>query len=159
MSDGLLFEISPDKDEDSKKKKKSVRRKQDTDPVSRGSVDYSSLGKPGYVASLDVPCPRCGSTITDLAEVYRSQWLLVCGWDCGLQWFVDPIPGVLGSIKTDESHKFRSGRHRGETIEQVWNSSDDGKMYVRGLAKVGQDAVDSRAAKEWLSKNGIDHIR
>ena len=111
---------------------------------------------PGYIASLDLPCERCGTSITDLAEVYRNEWLVVCGWGCGLQWRIDPIPGVLNQIKQEESHILRSGRFKGKTIDQVWESGDAGKMYVKGIARIGQNDVDSRAASEWLSKKSID---
>jgi hypothetical protein len=152
----MLFDISPISDEDSKKRKPS-KRKQEEPPVSNGPVDYAARYVPGYIASLDVPCDRCGMPITDLAEVYRNEWLVVCGWGCGLQWFIDPIPGVLESQKkTEDSYVLRTGRHKGKTLDEVWESGDSGKMYVRGIAKIGQSTVDSRAACEWMTKKGID---
>ena len=152
----MLFDISPVADEDSKKRKPS-RRKQEEPPVSSGPVDYSARYVPGYIASLDVPCERCGMSITDLAEVYRNEWLTVCGWGCGLQKIIDPIPGVLESQKkSGDEHVLRTGRHKGKTLDEVWESGDPGKMYVRGIAKIGQSSVDSRAACEWMMKKGID---
>lgn len=157
MNNELLFDVSPIEDEDSKKRKPSKRKKEEP-PQSRGQVDYSAGYVPGYVASLDVECDRCGMTITDLAEVYRNEWLVVCGWGCGRQWRIDPIPGLLESLsKSSDSPTLRTGRHKGKTIDEVWESGDAGKMYVRGIAKIGQSSVDSRAAAEWLSKKAIDH--
>jgi hypothetical protein len=151
-----MFDISPES-EDSRKRKPSKRLKDDSPTGRLSPVDYSANHPATYVASLDVPCDRCGTEITDLAEVYRNEWLVVCGWGCGRQWMIDPIPGVLESVKkSDDEYTLRTGRHRGKTIDDVWGSGAAGVMYVKGIARVGQSTVDSRAASAWLSRKGID---
>ena len=151
MSD-LLFDISPIEDEDSKKKKPSKRKKADESAPRSEPTDYLSGYVPGYIASLDVPCDRCGTSVTDLAEIRKNEWLVVCGWGCSRQWVVDPIPGVLDSQKEQREYVLRDGRFRGKTFDEVWSSGGD--WYVRGLVKTGGKTMAARAAKEWLSKKG-----
>jgi hypothetical protein len=144
----LLFDVSPIEDEDVKKRKPSKRKKNDEPPPKAAPIDYGYV--PGYIASLDVPCERCGMSITDLAEVFKNEWLVVCGWGCNRHWYIDPIPGVLEAVKP--SHILRSGRFKGKTFDEVWESGETGKMYVDGIANAGQNAIDSLAAREWLAK-------
>lgn len=151
MSD-LLFDISPIEDEDSKKKKPSKRKKNEEPVVRSGPVDYKEGYVPGYIASLDVPCDRCGTSVTDLAEVRKNEWLVVCGWGCSRQWAIDPIPGVLDSQKEAREFILRDGRFKGKTLSEVWAAGDE--WYVRGLAKTGGKTMSARAAKDWLAKNG-----
>jgi hypothetical protein len=151
-----MFDISPES-EDSRKRRPSKRSKAEEQTGPRSPTGVAVSFAEAYVASLDVACDRCGTEITDLTEVYRNEWLVVCGWGCGRQWRIDPIPGVLESLKkSDDEYTLRAGRHRGKTIDDVWSSGTAGEMYVKGIAKVGQSTVDSRAASEWLSRKGID---
>ncbi len=151
MSD-LLFEISPIKDEDSKKKKSSKRKKVQEQKLPGAPVDYESGYVPGYIASLDVACDRCGVSVTDLAEVRKNEWLVVCGWSCGRQWVIDPIPGVLDSKADDREFVLREGRFKGRTFSEVWGSGED--WYVRGLASTGGKSIAARAATAWMAKKG-----
>jgi hypothetical protein len=152
MKDNLLFEVSPIEDEDSKKKKKASKRRSEEPPPKAPPVDYSAGFVGGYIASLDVPCERCGMSTTDLAEVRRNEWLVVCGWGCGRQWAIDPIPGVLEQRKEEKEFVLRDGRFRGKTFDEVW--AEGGEWYVRGLVESGMNTIASRAAANWLSKKG-----
>ena len=104
----------------------------------------------GYVATLESPCDRCGMPIIDLAEVLRNEWSVVCGWGCGRQWRIDPIPGVLDRQSVDADFVLKDGRFRGQTFQQVWSSGNE--WYVTELAKLGKKSVSSRAAVQWLAK-------
>lgn len=147
----MLFETSPIEDEDSKKKRPSKRRKepprQRTEPV-----DYSDGYVPGYIASLDVPCERCGSTVTDLAEIGKGEWTVVCGWGCGRQWVIAPIPDVLDSRTTNKEFVLRDGEFKGKTFDEVWDSGNG--HYIRGLVSSGHKRQSAKEAAKWLAKKG-----
>lgn len=159
MSDGLLFEVSPIEDEDSKKKKPAKRKKAEDEDVGPKpeQIDHWAFYQPGFLAPIDgqAPCERCGMTLTDLMEVRRidgtTKWIVICGWGCMARWEIDPIPGILDQADREaKQFVLREGRFSGKTFDQVW--ADGGEWYIRDLVKMAKRSTVSRAAAEWLAK-------
>lgn len=156
MNDQMLFDFSPIRDEDGKKKKK-VDRPVKVEHQPFYSAEYDS--KPGFICSIDgyCRCETCGLTIVDLLEILRidgeKKWRVICGWWCMTTWIIDPIPGLL-DVADNAAKQFvlREGRFAGQTFDQVWNSGH--QWHVRVLAKKAKRSAVAKAAAEWLKAKG-----
>lgn len=154
----MLFDASPIEDEDTKKKRPSKRRKPEEPVFHSAPVEYEF--KPFVMTLVDVAvCERCGSTVTDLADIVKAdgvtKWRVICGWSCGLIWLAEPVPGVLDEAdKSSKQFVLREGRFAGKTLDEVWDSGNE--WYVRDLATMAKRTVVAAAATEWLAKKEID---
>lgn len=154
---GLLFDISPIEDEDSKKKKPSKRKKAADEPsLAPQQTDYMFGYSPGYMLSIeDVPCDTCGAP-ADLVEIRKidgkTQWVVMCGWWCMHRWHIDPIPGLLEEAeKQPAEFVLRDGRFAGKTFSEI---RDLGRLdYIKSLAKLAKRSAVADAASDWLAKN------
>lgn len=160
MSEGTLFETSPEEVEQAGKKKARPRKATAVGPVpvvDQSPRDYPTEAR--FIASLDVPCPYCGIEKTDLVEERwvdgNRRWLVQCGWWCLTSWLIDPIPGVLD--REDEKQqasgaafKVKGGRFDGMTFDEIAESGH--RNHIVGLAEKGREYL-AAAAKEWLARN------
>ena len=156
---GLLFDISPIEDEDSKKKKPSKRKNSDDEvSLAPSQTDYMSGYSPGYMLSLDsVPCETCGAP-ADLVEIKKidgkTQWIVMCGWWCMHRWHIDPIPGLIETEEAEEKPEefvLRDGMFAGKTFSEI---RDLGRMdYLKSLPKLARRSAVAEAAADWLAKN------
>jgi hypothetical protein len=151
----LLFGIAPDKDQDGKKKKKSAKRKKvDESFLPAEPVLYEF--EPFAATVVDkIPCPRCGSTVTDLGQVVRingkTVWNMVCGWDCGLLWTANPVEGVLEE-QDEKKFVLREGRFVGKTFDEI--AAAGYRRYIENLPSTTKRQSVAQAARDWLAKNG-----
>lgn len=158
MSKELLFDTSP---EEVEKKKSRPRKAAAVRPVA--VEDHSPKmfqAEARFLASLDVPCPYCGTEKTDLVEERwgekKRQWLVQCGWQCLTSWLIDPIPGVLDKAdekqaKSGKAFVVKGGRFDGKTFDEI--AAAGHRNHIVGLAEKGREYL-AVAAKEWLSRNG-----
>lgn len=157
----MLFDTSPDEAEQSGKKSRTGKR---SAAKSTASVDRTPpAARPAearFLASLDVPCPRCGIGTTDLVEERwsdkRRQWLVQCGWSCLTSWLTDPIHGVLDKADQKQASSgkafvVKGGRFDGKTFDEIAGAGH--RNHIVGLAEKGREYL-ATAAKEWLAING-----
>lgn len=168
MSQPKLFDVSP-LEGDGQKKRPARRRnagdRPSSNPQNAASTTASTPDRvviaeilTGYLAEIDelAPCTRCGITLTDLIRIAvvkgREQWLVQCGWGCMHRYWVDPIPGIMDSGKTDgDEFVMRVGEWKGMTLTEIAGTGNRWviEAYAEGLAGEATQA----AAKTWLAKN------
>jgi hypothetical protein len=154
----LLFDKSPDSDQDSVKKKKAGRKK----------AAAAEQPPPEVVRTVPMPtrygflepcvdearCPRCGCP-SDVDEVFTDQrgvamWRMVCGWSCGLLWQTEQPRELRQEVDRPELYRVRSGRYPEMTFRDLWDSGFG--WYVEYVAENG-DSQDSAMAKRFLAEN------
>lgn len=159
----LLFDISPE--EGSGQRRKSSRRKADQTGEKPAAVvaqarEVVAEDPYGFLAELDglAPCPRCGTTLTDLIMIEmkrgHEQWLVQCGWECLQLYWVDPIPGVLSTGKVDDQEdQFRVtlGEWAGCTFDEIAKAG--ARWLIEGYAEGLADKDTQAQAVSWLAKN------
>lgn len=159
---GLLFDISPIEDEDSKKKKKPTKRKKDAEAIHLPPVEtVEAVPVYGYLAKIDghYKCDQCGLECLDLIETRKvdgkTKWLITCGWWCMHSWLVDPIPGLLEKAEEEQVAKpsfvVKGGRFDGQTFDEIAASGN--RWWIEQEVKAGKRKFLAQAAAEWLSKN------
>lgn len=156
----MLFDTSPDEVEGRKKSRKRPSQRPQAGPTTQ-APDLELPSEARYLASIDghYQCD-CGMTLLDLAEERwvngKKQWLVQCGWWCGMSWLVDPVPGILD--KEDAKQRVsgkafvvKGGRFDGKTFDEI--DAMGCRNHIVGLAEKGREYL-AAAAREWLSRNG-----
>jgi hypothetical protein len=144
----LLFDISPEEPEKSKKPRRA--KKQEPSPQPAQPVSYEPetiLGQSdGHYTCHN---PKCQATYFDILDDYRSQWRIACAF-CGWQ---QHVPAVEGVLAPSDDFVFFEGICSGMTLAQA-SRTENGEAYIRWCAAKHKSDAVREACQKWISSLG-----
>lgn len=150
MSD-LLFDISPQRDDSSGKRKPAKRLRQAAAPEENEEPQEPTAAQAYLLAPLGTTdegeCASCGGAYWDILDAHRHEWYCECAY-CGLKEWRPEIPGHI-----KESHTLREGRFAGLTLDQV-AKQEYGREYIAACAASHRSPEIQKACQAWLDGHG-----
>lgn len=148
----LLFDISPDEPQKSKKRRARViegaqnpKPEEPKKPLIYREIALKAIGKlDGVHRCLD---QRCQGAAHDILHEDRGEWLIQCGFCHTAQW----VPVIEGHLSPkEEGFVFRDGRFAGMSIDEA-ATHPRGVDYIAWAAKEHDRPAVRSACETWLA--------